>query len=194
MAQTRIKGPARRERLLDAAAQIVLEHGVSAVTMEAVALLNGVNRAMAYRYFADRDDILSQLLDREYELQTRHVFEHVDAVADLEAAVRFALLHWFQHGDLFLKLANDTGPLAARAAAIRRADALHWAGAFEATFVLPHAVAMRLAAFVVSGAYGVFETRTGADDEIVIDNVVRSVMAAGEALRRKYASGEGDQR
>lgn len=191
MAQTRIKGPARRERLLDAAAQVVLEHGVSAVTMEAVALRNGVNRAMAYRYFADRDDLLSELLDREYELQTRHVFAHVDAAADLEGALRFAMDHWFRHGDLFLKLANDTGPLAARASAIRRADAQLWSGAFAATFALPQPVALRLAAFVVSGAYGVFETRTGADDATAIDNVVRSAVAAGEALRRKYAPGAG---
>src|SRR5579872_4548981 len=111
MAQTRIKGPARRERLLDAAAQIVLEQGVAAVTMEAVALRNSVNRAMAYRHFADRDDLLTALIDREYERQTLHVTAEVDATTDFEAALRYALQHWFRHGELFLRLANDTGRL-----------------------------------------------------------------------------------
>jgi len=189
MAQTRIKGPARRERLLDAAAQIVLQHGVAAVTMEAVALLNGVNRAMPYRYFADRDQLLTELLDREYQRQTGQITAEVDATADFERALRYALRHWYQHGELFLRLANDTGPLAARAAAIRREDALLWADGIERRFGLPPEVAMRLAAFVVGGAYGVFETRNGEGDETIIDNVVRSVMAAGEALRNKYAQG-----
>jgi AcrR family transcriptional regulator len=188
MVQTRIKGPARRERLLDAAAQIVLAHGAAAVTMEAVALRNGINRAMAYRYFADRDDLLGQLLHREYGRQTEHIAAQTDAVADLEGAMRYALRHWFLHGQLFLKLANDTGPLAVRAAAIRRADALFWADALAKTFSLPHDVSFRLAAFVVGGAYGVLETRTGEDDDTVIDNVVLSVMAAGQALKTRHGN------
>lgn len=187
MVQTRIKGPARRERLLDAAAQIVLKHGVAAVTMEAVALLNGVNRAMAYRYFADRDNLLSELLDQEYERQTAHVTANVDATKDLEGALRYALRHWFRHGELFRRLATDTGPLAARAAAIRREDALLWAEGMQETFELPHEVALRLAAFAVGGSFGVFEAQDRDDDQI-IDEVVRCVMAAGEALQDAYAS------
>jgi AcrR family transcriptional regulator len=186
MVQTRIKGPARRERLLDAAAQIVLKHGVAAVTMEAVALLNGVNRAMAYRYFADRDDLLTALLDQEYERQTAHVAANVDATKDLEGALRYAVRHWFRHGELFRRLATDTGPLAARAAAIRREDALLWAEGMQTAFELPHEVALRLAAFAVGGSFGVFEAQDRDDDRIV-DEVVRCVLAAGEALRDAYA-------
>lgn len=188
MGQTRIKGPARRERLLEAAADIVLDLGAGAVTMETVAARNGVNRAMAYRYFADRDDLLGALLEREYQRHTGQITGQVDPVRDLEGALRFALGHWFRHGQLFLKLANDTGPLAAKAASIRREDALLWVEGLEKTFKLPRDVALRLARFLVGGAYGVFETRTGVDDDIIIDNVLRSVMAAGRALERKYRS------
>jgi AcrR family transcriptional regulator len=187
MAKARITGSARRERLLDAAAQIVLELGVAAVTMEAVALRNSVNRAMAYRYFADRDDLLRELIGREHERQASYVAAHVDPSADFEGALRYALQHWYKHGELFLKLANDTGPLAARAAAIRREDAQLWASGLEKTFTLPTDVALRLAAFVVGGSYGVFEQRTS-DDAAVIDDLVRSVMAAGRALQDRYAS------
>ena len=187
MAQTRIKGPARRERLLDAAAQIVLEHGVTAVTMEAVALLNGVNRAMAYRYFKSRDGLLSELLDREYDRQTEQITAKVDVAGDLEGALRYAMRHWFQHGELFRRLATDTGPLAARAAHIRRQDALIWAEGMEKAFALPREPAVRLAAFMVGGSFGLFEARSGVDDERVIDEVVRIVIAAGSALQSHYA-------
>lgn len=194
MAQTRIKGPARRERLLDAAAQIVLEHGVAAVTMEAVALLNGVNRAMAYRYFTGRDDLLQALLDREYERQTEHITAKVDAAGDLEGALRYAMRRWFRHGELFRRLATDTGPLAARAAAIRREDALLWAEGMQKAFDLPKDAALRLAAFVVGGSFGVFEARDGEGDDKVIDEVVRIVMAAGGALQLQYAPAQAGRR
>jgi hypothetical protein len=127
-------------------------------------------------------------LDQEHERQARHVAERVDATADFEGALRYALQHWFKYGDLFLKLANDTGPLAARAAAIRRKDALLWAEGIEKAFAVSHEVALRLAAFVVGGSYGVFETRTSpAADEAIIEDVIRSVMSAGQALRDRYA-------
>ena len=47
---------------------------------------------------------------------------------------------------------------------------------------------LKKAAFVVGGAYGVLETRTGEDDDTVIDNVVVSVMAAGQALKTRYGN------
>ena len=187
MAQTRMKGLQRRERLLDAAAEIVSELGTTAVTMEAVAHRNGVNRAMAYRYFIDRDDLLGQLLHREYSRQTDYITAGIDPVADLEGAMRHALQHWFNHAQLSLKLANDTGPLAKRASAIRRADALFWADAFAKNFTLPKDVAFRLAAFVVGGVYGILETRSGEDDDTIIENTVLSVLAAGQALKARYS-------
>src|SRR5580698_7986448 len=101
MTQTRIKGPARRERLLDAAADIVLEQGVAAVTMDGVAARNGVNRAIAYRYFADRDDLLASLLDREYHRQTALIAEGLGPDVTFEQWLHYALRHWFRHGELF---------------------------------------------------------------------------------------------
>jgi AcrR family transcriptional regulator len=187
MAQTRITGAARREKLLEAAAEIVRDQGVAAVTMEAVALRNGVNRAMAYRYFADRDDLLTALLDREYERRTREITQQVDRTADFEGAMRFALRHWFEHGDLFMKLSSDTGPLSARAAEIRRADALSWGDAIARAFELPTDVAQRLAAYMVGGSYGVMQTRSGQDDEAIMDDILSTILSAGEAMRAKYA-------
>ena len=131
--------------------------------------------------------LLTELLQREYVSQTEHIAAHTDAMADFEEAFRYALQHWFSHGQLFLKLANDTGPLAAKAAAIRRADALFWADALAHAFDLPPDVGLRLAAFVVGGANGVFETREGEDDAAVIETVVLSVTAAGRALQARYA-------
>ena len=182
MSQTRIKGPARRERLLDAAAEIALAHGVAAVTMDGVAALNGVNRAIAYRYFTDRDDMLATLLDREYRRQTHLIAEALGPDRTFEQWLRFALGHWFQHGELFMRLYNDHGPLAAKAEAIRRADSRVWATEMQRVFGLRRRTALHLASFMVAGAAGAMEIRNGTDDDAIINNVTLSVLAAAQAL------------
>jgi AcrR family transcriptional regulator len=189
MTQTRIKGTARRERLLDAAADIVLEQGVAAVTMDGVAARNGVNRAIAYRYFADRDDLLASLLDREYHRQTALIAEGLGPDVTFEQWLHYALRHWFRHGELFMRLYNDHGPLAAKAKAIREADAKVWAVGLQRGFGLAPRTALHLASFMVAGASGAMETRNGTDDEAIIDNITSSVVAAAKALRRASVVG-----
>jgi AcrR family transcriptional regulator len=184
MTQTRIKGPARRERLLDAAADMVMDQGVASVTMDGVAARNGVNRAIAYRYFADRDDLLATLLDREYHRQTDLIAESLRPDTTFDQWLRYALRHWFQHGELFMRLYNDAGPLAAKAKAIRQVDAQMWAAGLERAFGLPPRTALHLASFMVAGASGAMETRNGTDDEAIIDNIASSVVAAAKALKR----------
>jgi AcrR family transcriptional regulator len=63
--RTRLTGGERREVFLDAAAAIIVEHGVEALTMEGIATRTGVSKALGYRYFANREDVLIALFDRE---------------------------------------------------------------------------------------------------------------------------------
>lgn len=55
----------RREHFLDVAAQLVIERGPDAVTMERVSEIADVNRALIYRFFANREELLVQLVERE---------------------------------------------------------------------------------------------------------------------------------
>lgn len=55
----------RVERVLDAAAQLVVADGVDALTTRAVADLAGVPVATLYQYFADRDEILLAIVERD---------------------------------------------------------------------------------------------------------------------------------
>ncbi|MCX5329247.1 MULTISPECIES: TetR/AcrR family transcriptional regulator [unclassified Streptomyces] len=52
-----------RERLLDAARRLVVEHGIECVTMEAVAKEAGVGKGTLFRRFGDRAGLLLALLD-----------------------------------------------------------------------------------------------------------------------------------
>ena len=59
-------------RILDAAAAIADEHGVDAVTTRAIADRAGVSYPSLYRFFADREAILDELLERHVaELDAR---------------------------------------------------------------------------------------------------------------------------
>ncbi len=55
----------RREQLLDAALDLMVESGVEAVSMESVARRAGVTKPVVYGIFADRGALLFDLLERE---------------------------------------------------------------------------------------------------------------------------------
>jgi AcrR family transcriptional regulator len=56
---------ARREQLLDAAKAVVAEHGLHAVSIEAVARGASVTRPIVYRHFRDLPALLDALIERE---------------------------------------------------------------------------------------------------------------------------------
>src|SRR5687768_18600917 len=62
---TRMKAPARREHLLDAAKDVVAEQGFHAVSIEAVARRAGITRPIVYRHFDDLPALLDALVVRE---------------------------------------------------------------------------------------------------------------------------------
>jgi AcrR family transcriptional regulator len=61
---TRMKAPARREQLLDAAKAAVAEEGFHGVSIEAVARRAGITRPIVYRHFEDLGALLEALVER----------------------------------------------------------------------------------------------------------------------------------
>jgi AcrR family transcriptional regulator len=53
-----------RERILAAAERCIERHGIRKTTMDDVASEVGLSRPSVYRYFADRDDLLIELISR----------------------------------------------------------------------------------------------------------------------------------
>jgi len=63
----RATGTERREALLDAAAELVSAGHVEQVSMEAVADQAGVSRALVYKHFSNRHELLAAVYQRESE-------------------------------------------------------------------------------------------------------------------------------
>jgi AcrR family transcriptional regulator len=64
-ATPRMSAEARREHLLDAAKELVAEHGFHGVSIEAVARGAGITRPIVYRHFDDLAALLDALIERE---------------------------------------------------------------------------------------------------------------------------------
>jgi AcrR family transcriptional regulator len=78
--------------LLDAAATLVAAGEVQAVSMESVADRAGVSRALVYKYFLNRGDLLAALYHREASLLHEQIAAQVRAAPNLSGMYR-ALMH-----------------------------------------------------------------------------------------------------
>jgi AcrR family transcriptional regulator len=57
------KGRATRERILQAAAELVAEKGAAGVSLDDVRAMTGASRSQLYHYFDDRDDLVRAVID-----------------------------------------------------------------------------------------------------------------------------------
>lgn len=78
----------RRDVLLDAAAQLLAEHGASAVTMDSVAAVAGVSRPLLYKHFANREQLVADLVRREVDAIDAEVSTAIAGLTTVEQIVR----------------------------------------------------------------------------------------------------------
>lgn len=77
----------RREQLIDAALEVILEHGYRGVSIEAVARTAGVTRPVVYDHFPDLPRLLHALVERE-ERYSLEQLEDVVPQVSRDPAVR----------------------------------------------------------------------------------------------------------
>jgi AcrR family transcriptional regulator len=104
---------ARRDLLLDAAAEMVAAGDADTVSMESVALRAGVSRALVYKHFANRQALLHALYERESTHLHRSMSEAVQRASTLEemlrALVTGALAAQSERAATFAALASQGG-------------------------------------------------------------------------------------
>jgi AcrR family transcriptional regulator len=62
------KGERTRSRIVAAAAELVLVHGVADTTLEAIKQTAGVSSSQLYHYFADKDALLQAVIQRQTDM------------------------------------------------------------------------------------------------------------------------------
>ena len=73
------KGQRTRIRIVDAAAQLIHEHGVAGTTVDDVKAAAEVSSSQLYHYFSDKDDLVEAVIDHQ-----------ADAVVDTQQRADFA--------------------------------------------------------------------------------------------------------
>src|SRR4051794_2132750 len=99
--------------LLDAAAEMVAAGEIDQVSMETVAERAGVSRALVYKHFANRHDLLTALYERESAHLHARLATDVEQAGSLEEMIRAlvdgALAAQARRGATFAALAASGG-------------------------------------------------------------------------------------
>lgn len=105
----------RRSQLLDAAAWLVTEQGVSGFTMEGLAKAAGVSKALPYRHFANADEALVELMNREVGRLGRAMVSACVGLDDGDPMIAAAIGAYFDtiadRGGLLNSLAGPGSPV-----------------------------------------------------------------------------------
>lgn len=193
----RLSAPERRDHFLDVAGALVLEQGVDSVTMEGVAAAAGVSKGLGYAYFANRDELLRVLLERELAELDRRLLAALDDDEDFEGKLRASVRAWFRTirergellGPLLAASERQGGFRRSREDWYRRREELWGELAVEALGA-PKREAVAAAAVFLAGMRGVLDRWLLAGDgqRLLEDTYVRVVMGGFRAL----AGGEDD--
>ncbi len=160
----RISAAERREQYLGVAATLTLRDGAAAVTMDAVAAGTGVNKALLYRQFANRGEILLALFERETAALDAAVLASQRGVEGFEAQLRAGVRAWFDfigaRGALLGRLmeartvSEEVAPRHHERTRVVVDQLGHW---YQEGFGLPAEVALDAAAMLFSALGGVID-------------------------------------
>lgn len=182
----RLSAEERREHFLDVTAQLVLEKGAEAVTMESVAAAAGVSKGLGYAYFSNRNELLLSLLNRELgELQSRSE-EEIRKAVDFESRIRGSIRAWFdvmsERGALIgtlMQASSIQGPLAERRKRYNSELQEFYGRLGEKEFGIPRAKAVVAAGILLAGMTGMVDRwRAGDPRDLLEETYVEVVMGA----------------
>jgi TetR/AcrR family transcriptional repressor of nem operon len=120
------RGAATRARIVEAAADLIYEHGVERTSLDDVMAASGVSKSQLYHYFADKDALVLEVIARQTERVLEAQRPHLEALDSLTAlkAWRDAVVRLNKAvqskgcplGSLASELANDSEPARKRLA------------------------------------------------------------------------------
>ena len=189
---SRLPRSERREHLLDVAAQLIIDKGIEAVTMEGVASAAGVSKGLGYAYFANSSTLLRALLGREVRKLNERISAAFATEIDFEARLRAVIHAWFDHieehgilmGRLLQATRND-GPHVEARNAYNRFNEQWWADLAERELGVPNGRGRIATAIILTGLEGVVQrwTQCGDSREELEEVFMRVAMGGLQNLR-----------
>jgi AcrR family transcriptional regulator len=190
----RLSRDERREQLLDTAGAMVVDEGVESLTMEGIAAKAGVSKALPYKFFANREDLLLTLYDRE----VHEVGDRLEVVAGnvepFEERLRVTIRAWLEHMQerglllgILMTTPLLTGPIQKRQFVVGEELAVEWGELAAEEFHIPPDRAVDAAAVLLAGTQGLLQRWIGHHDrqDELVDSFVTMTVAAFAALGEK---------
>jgi AcrR family transcriptional regulator len=164
---SRLSKEARREQLLDAAAEIIVERGAGSITMEGLAERAGVSKALPYQHFDNAGDALIALYRREIALLGQKIVDAVATASDPAERVRASIHAYFdaveQRGAVLGALSNPASGIAAGADEGQRVGVEFVAELLVAPFGITGKRARLLASMMLGTLFGAVDSWSHAD-------------------------------
>ncbi|WP_299329469.1 TetR/AcrR family transcriptional regulator [Parasphingopyxis sp.] len=180
----------RRSLILDAAARIVVDEGVSAASMDRVAREAQVSKPLVYNYFDNRANLLSTLLIREYPaFQGTPVKRNADE--SFEDLIRRTTLDFIDRylakGMLIQRLLNEPSVAAdvlKKQAKGREATVKFFGDLMEAEFDVAKGTGGTIAELCmgITRSAAQILMRDESDHDRVVDMTVKMIVGAAEKL------------
>jgi AcrR family transcriptional regulator len=143
----------RREKILDAAVELILAAGHAGCSLEEVAQAAHISTPLIYKYFPKREELLKALLEREFEeLRGRgldSVPRDVPAERVIRSTVERALTYYFERGPI-VRLLSGEPSLVAQARAGNRASRVNTTDFFIRKFMDSYGVPKDVARIAVT--------------------------------------------
>lgn len=185
---------ARKNQLLDCAAELLVEAGIEALTMEGLAARAGVNKALPYYYFKSREGVLLDLYEREYARWVSQITEAVEAATDLEAKLRAVVGIWLDTADqqnvlsVLDTVRTDSGVLEAAQVRHQLEAGQFFAELFGAAYGLDREEAIVTAAVTLASSQGLIPAWrfTGWSRERVTDFFIAMCFGLLEGARQAH--------
>jgi TetR/AcrR family transcriptional regulator, fatty acid biosynthesis regulator len=198
--RTRLAPQERAQLILDAAAQLVTNEGVSAVNMDRLGRDAGISKALVYNYYPNRNDLLQALLLREVRLYQDEQRKAVHGTSDVEALIRITtrgyLNHIAQKGVLIERLMSEPS-IAQGMGEMERVNREEAVEFFVAKFMEGSTISMDTARMMtelgmgLTGAGGAYLDRTGCNIELLEDMIVSMIMANIASVEKDHLSWRG---
>jgi AcrR family transcriptional regulator len=186
----------RRDLILESAAKLILERGMSSCTLEAVGAEAKVSKALVYRYFQSREALFGALLQREFDYIRGRDFALLPEGATLEQALRIHVPRYLEYmverGALMRMLTQDAGVMQqaqTKSRKERREILDFWAEQIVKTHGIPKDLA-RVGSIMVIAAEEAAEgsiRRGGVSRERVADFWIQFVLGGWAAAAKHFA-------
>lgn len=193
----RLSREARRQSIAEAAVDLILDMGHSSCSLEQVAERAGISKALIYKYYPRREELIADLLDREFKSLRGRGLDSIPENVPIEQVVRStverALRYYHEHGPILRLLASDPA-VAEMAAAGKRSSRSRTTDYFVRRFMkryrVPRDVALIAVTMVVNAPIHsmVFLRRQEIDIDRTIDVWTEFIVGGWQALHKRFGA------